>query len=135
MGFEGTRAVVDVTGEYPVYPGHPLTIAWEIMTVFRSPVEALKTVTTNGLNCPEAVADSRISGGGGEVHRACDLLRRAQQGVSASELIEWADEKWIGGQAGGHVKAIQPGLAQAEKIKPLFAEKLAAWLTVAPKAA
>lgn len=98
MGFGGARAVVDVTGEYPDYPGHPLTLAWEIMTVFRSPGEALQTVTTNGLNCPEAVADNRISGGGGEVHRACHLLRLAQQRSSASKLIAWPDEKWIDGK-------------------------------------
>jgi hypothetical protein len=112
-----------------------LTIAWEIMSVFRHPAEALRTVTTGGLNCPEAVADNRISGGGGEVRRACDLLRLAQQGASPRELIEWADDKWVNGQAGGHLKAIQPGLAQAEKIKPLFAQKLAGWLATAPTAA
>lgn len=131
MGFEGARAVIDVTGEYPVYPGHPLTVAWEIMSVFQSPEQALQTVKTNGLNCPESVADSRISGGSGEVHRACDLLRLARQGANPAELIKWADEKWVAGQAGGHVKAIQPGLAQAEKIKPLFGQKLAAWLAAA----
>lgn len=102
MGFGGARAVVDVTGEYPGYPGHPLKLAREIMTVFRSPGEALQTVTTNGLNCPEAVADHRISGGSGEVHRACHLLRLAQQRSSPSELIAWPDEKWIDGQAGCH---------------------------------
>lgn len=104
------------------------------MSVFSRPDEALQAVTTGGLNCPEAVADNRISGGGGEVRRACDLLRLAQQGTSPRELIEWADDKWINGQAGGHLKAIQPGLAQAEKIKSLFAQKLAAWLAAAPTA-
>ncbi len=125
---EGAQAVMEVTGEYPVYPGHPLVIAWEIMSVFDSPAEALRTVTDHGLNCPEAVADNRVTGGGGEVHRACDLLRRALAGASAEELMAWADERWISGQAGGHIKAIEPGLAQAEKLKPLFAERLAAWL-------
>ena len=126
MRFDSARAVVDVTGEYPDYPGHPLTLAWKIMTVFRSPGVALQTVKTNGLNCPEAVADNRISGGGDEVHRACHLFRLAQQRSSASELIAWADEKWIDGRAGGNLKAIQPRLAQAEKIKPLFEQKLVA---------
>lgn len=130
MGFEGARAVLDVTGEYPVYPGHPLTLAWEIMAVFQSPAEALQSVTTGGLNCPAAVADIRISGGGGEVNRACDLVRLAQQGVSVSDLIEWADKKWVDGQAGGHLEAIHPGLAQAEKIKLPFGQKLATWLAV-----
>lgn len=132
MSFDGAHAVLDATGEWPVYPGHPLTVAWEIMSVFPSHVEALRITTASGPNCPEAVADNRISGGGGEVHRACDLIRLAQQGAGADELIEWADQKWISGQAGGHLKAVEPGLAQAEKIKPLFAKKLAAWLAVHP---
>lgn len=129
MSFEGMSAVKTATGDYPVYPGHPLTVAWQIMAAFPGPSEALATVTTGGLNCPEAVADSRISGAGGEVHRGCDLLRKAQQGIPANELIAWADECWTNGQAGGHLKAIEPGLAQAEILKPLFAEKLAAWLS------
>lgn len=129
MGFEGPEAVLDATGEYPVYPGHPLTVAWEIMSVFPTPSDALKTDTTHGLNCPFAVSDNRISGGGGEVHRACELLRRAQQGATSKELVDWADECWKSGQAGGHLKAIQPGLVQADKLKPLFAAKLEIWLS------
>lgn len=125
---DGAREIVAMTGEYPVYPGHPLVVAWEIISVFKTPSDALRVVTDHGLNCPEAVADNRISGGGGEVFRACDLLRRAKDGATPEELIAWADECWRTGQAGGHLKAIEPGLAQAEKLKPLFAEKLARWL-------
>ncbi len=125
---EGAKAVIEVTGEYPVYPGHPLTVAWEIMSVFATPSEALAIYQQHGLNCPNAVTDNRISGGGGEVCRACDLLRKAVGGTSAEDLILWADERWVEGRAGGHIKAVEPGLAQAEKLKPLFAAKLASWL-------
>lgn len=125
---EGAKAVIEVTGEYPVYPGHPLTVAWEIMSVFATPIEALALYQQHSLNCPNAVADNRITGGGGEVHRACDLLRKAIAGERAEDLIRWADDCWIDGQGGGHVKAIAPGLAQAEKLKPLFAAKLKDWL-------
>ena len=135
MGFEGARAVMDVTGEYPVYPGHPLTIAWEIISVFKTPTEALQTVKTDSLNCPEAVADNRITGAGGEVYRACELLRRAQQGIKVDDLIAWADECWVSGCAGGYSRAVQPGLEQAERLKPLFAGKLADWLATEPSAA
>lgn len=129
MSNDGAKAVQDVTGSWPVYPGHPLTVAWEIMSVFQCPDDALRTVTTGTLNCPAAVADNRIVGGGGEVYRGCDLLRSAVNGASASELIEWADRFWIDGGAGGHAKAVQPGLEQANLIKPRFAQKLECWLT------
>jgi len=134
MGFNGAQAVKEATGVWPVYPGHPLTVAWEIMAVFAKPSDALQVVRAGSLNCPEAVADNRISGGGGEVYRGCDLLRRAQQGEAAEDLIAWADQAWVDGGAGGHAKAIQPGLEQAEKIKPLFAQKLANWLSAEPAA-
>lgn len=80
VGFEGARAVIDISGEYPVYPGHPLTVTWEIMSVFNSPDEALKIYSDHGLNCPQAVADNRISGGGGEltVPATCCARRRGQ---------------------------------------------------------
>lgn len=131
MGFDGAKAVMDATGTWPVYPGHPLTVVWEIMAVFAKPSDALQSVQTGSLNCPEAVADNRISGGGGEVYRGCALILRAQNGVPAEDLIAWADRSWIDGGAGGHTKAVQPGLAQANLIKPLFAEKLASWLSSA----
>ncbi|WP_413460460.1 hypothetical protein [Herbaspirillum huttiense] len=124
----GADEIIKVTGQYPVYPGHPLTIAWEIMTVFPKAEDALKTLRTEQLNCPAAVADERITGGGGEVYAACDLLRRAIAGEPAEVLLEWADERWSRGNAGGHVAAVEPGQAQAEQIKPLFAAKLASWL-------
>lgn len=125
---EGAQAVIEATGEYPVYPGHPLTVAWEIMSVFATPSEALAMYQQHGLNCPNAVADNRITGAGGEVHQACRLLRKAVAGERAEDLIRWADDRWIDAQAGGHVKAVAPGLVQAEKLKPLFAAKLKDWL-------
>lgn len=125
---DGVTAVFEATGQYPVYPGHPLTVAWAIMSVFSTPAEALESIRQGGLNCPNAVADNRISGGGGEVRYACDLLRRAVGGMSAEDLVSLADTYWVDGQAGGHIKAVQPGLAQAEKLKPLFAAKLTNWL-------
>lgn len=124
----GNQYIKEVTGDYVVYPGHPLVVAYEIMSVFTSPEDALKPCRTGGLNCPEAVADNRISGGGGEVYAACNLLHLAQQGASAEELIAWADERWVSGGAGGHTNAIEPGLKQAEKLKREFTAKLETWI-------
>lgn len=125
---EGADSILKATGQWPVYPGHPLVIAWEIMTTFPTPTAALGIDREFGLNCPNAVSDIRITGGGGEVHAACTLLQKAQAGAPAADLISWADARWTDSQAGGHVKNVQAGLEQAEKLKAGFGEKLAAWL-------
>lgn len=125
----GSEYVKEATGEPTVYPGHPLVVAFEIINVFGSPEEAFKPVESDSLNCPTAVADNRVSGGGGEVYAACELLQRARKGHPVEELIAWADMRWSSGQAGGHVKAVAPGLQQANKLKSVFSEKLAAWLS------
>lgn len=125
---EGMQIIKVATGDYPVYPGHPLVIAREIIGIFDSPDLALAPCKTNGLNCPEAVADNRISGGGGEVGYACHLLKAARNGMPADEFIRRADEYWVSVSAGGHVNAVAPGLAQAAKLKAEFPIKLAEWL-------
>lgn len=130
----GANAVHAATGDYPVYPGHPITTAWQIMEVFDSPQDALMPAG-DGLNCPAALADSRISGAGGEVWVACELLRKALDGVPAEELFAWADDRWIAGSAGGHTRAVAPGMAQANLLKPVFADRLSAWLAGAGKGA
>lgn len=117
-----------ITGEYPVYPGHPLVIAYQIMAVFPTPSSALQMDTSGGLNCHKAVSDQRISGGGGELNAACTLLAKAIGGTAADELIAWADERWVSSQAGGHAKSVAPGLSQAEKLKPQFPQKLQHWM-------
>lgn len=124
----GMQIIKDATGDYPVYPGHPLVVAFEIISVFPTPESALAICKDSGLNCPGAVADNRITGGGGEVHAACNLLRKAQQGMEAGELIALADQWWVSGGAGGHAKAVEPGLLQAAKLKHEFPVRLATWL-------
>ena len=127
-GLAGLAHVKDATGEFPVYPGHPLVVAFEIIKVFPSAEAALRT-DGNEHGWPAALTDSRISGGGGEVHRGCDLIRQAVAGTPAAELIEWADKAWVDGGAGGHTKAVEPGLAQAAKLKGTFPELLQTWLS------
>lgn len=61
---DGAWSIKLATGDWTVYPGHALTVAWEIMSVYPSPDEALALVTDHGLNCPAAVADVRITGAG-----------------------------------------------------------------------
>ncbi len=132
---DGAIAVMAKTGEWPVYPGHPLVIAWEILSVFESPEDALAVKQVQGHRYLTAVSDNRISGGGGEVRAACDLLQRALKGESAEALMAWADQRWLESSAGGHHNAVEPGLAQAAKLKADFPAKLAAWLARAKKAA
>jgi hypothetical protein len=123
----GRTLVMDATGDFPVYPGHALVVAYEIINVFPDIASALERTNTES-RCPAALADNRISGAGGEVYTACELLTRAKAGESVEALMDWADEVWVSGSAGGHTKSVEPGLAQAAKLKPQFAERLTGWL-------
>lgn len=126
---KGVSSIIAATGEPPVYPGHPLVIAWQIMAIYPSPEEALKH--ERDIACPAAVADSRVAGGGMEVHSACLLIKHAANGLSASALIEMADGQWAASNGGGYTLALKPAQRQADKLKPFFAEKLASWLRAA----
>jgi hypothetical protein len=127
---QGQEFVKQVTGDFTVFPGHALVLAYEILCVYPNVDEALKKAETESLSCPAAVADSRISGGGGETHDACDLLRRAKAGEDIESLIDWADDRWVMGLAGGHVQKVEPGLEQAEKLKAEFRARLPTWIAV-----
>lgn len=123
---KGVSTIIEATGEPPVYPGHPLVIAWQIMSIYPSPEEALKH--ERDIACPAAVADSRIAGGGMEVHSACLLIKHAANGITAKAIMEMADTQWASSNGGGHAFALKAAQRQADRLKPFFAEKLAAWL-------
>lgn len=125
---EGEKVIERLTGEITIYPGHPLVLAVEIISIFPTPFEALERTQSGLLQGPRAVLDDRISGGGGEAYNASNLIRMAVEGTSAEDLIEWADKVWINTAAGGEHAAIEPGLEQANKLKPLFEKLLKAWL-------
>lgn len=128
---DGAQLIQQATGEWPVFPGHALVIAYEILSLYPNVDAALEPVGSGEARRPPAVTDIRIDGAGSEVYAACDLLRMARQGQSALALMAWADARWRDGNAGGYAHHVQAGLAQAEKLKADFPAKLAAWLGAA----
>lgn len=74
-----------------------------------------------------ALADSRIPGAGDHVGAAMRTLEFGSRGADADTMIAHARRYWESGQAGGHVKNVDAGMAQAEKIEPYFRAVSAEW--------
>ncbi len=101
-------------GDYSVYPGHPLTIAYVISVTFPTLADAL---VIRG-DYPEALADVRIPGAGGEVSGAISLLRHLRDGTCTPEqAVKRADDHWRSTTTNGHRDAFTPGQAQADRVK------------------
>lgn len=107
--------------EFPVYPGHPITVALEIMLAYERDLDRAfaPCIAKDGTNygwC-DAVGNSDISGAGGNVHLGVDLLRRLRDGT-IHDAIEWAMKTWerqvkIGGD---HRNKFIEGQEQAERM-------------------
>lgn len=120
----GSLIIQDMTGDWPVYPGHPLVLATAIMKLFPN-FAAANAPTAHGW-CA-ALGDSRIPGAGDHVGAAVRVLSLGAQGVSIDTMIQAAIEYWDGGRAGGHVKSVESGQLQAERIRPHFEHAARAW--------
>src|SRR3989344_4472835 len=111
---QGALIVQQLTGSWPVYPGHPLVLATAIMRVFPS-FGAANQATEHGWSA--ALADSRVPGAGDHVGAAMRTLELGSRGSDADAMIEYAARYWEAGQAGGHVKNQDAGRAQAGQIE------------------
>jgi hypothetical protein len=123
----GNSLIQQLTGEYPVHPGHPLVIAAVIMSVYPS-LEAALEKTEGGSYAVHA--DGRVPGCGAEVDGAISMLRLGSDGASAEGMIEYANSFWVVGKAGGNEKYVDAGVAQAQKIEPYFREQAAEWFKI-----
>lgn len=121
---QGAEFIREVSGEWPVYPGHPLVLATAIMAVFPSFLSANKP-TEHGW-CV-ALGDSRIPGAGDHVGDAMSCLKIGSEGGTAEQMIENANRYWVDGYAGGHHKYIQAGIEQAAAIEAKFRELASSW--------
>lgn len=121
---QGAMVIKDLTGDWPVYPGHPLVLATAIMKVFASYEDANKPTESGWC---EALGDSRIPGAGDHVGAAMRVLSLGANGQQADAMVASANEYWTNGRAGGHVKNVEAGLAQALKIETAFREAAASW--------
>ncbi len=128
---QGAFIIHELTGEWPVYPGHPLVLATTIMRVFLSFAEA---------NAPSehgwcaALGDSRIPGAGDHVGAAMRTLELGSRGFDTDAMVTYAKRYWEDGQAGGHVANVDAGKAQAEKIESHFRAIAGRWFNVAETA-
>lgn len=121
----GQFFIKDQTGEWMVYPGHPLVLACAIARVFPSFEEATKT-TDSGWS--QALGDCRIPGAGCHVGAAVQVLAMGRQGASVEDMIKRAGEIWVHGKAGGHERNVAAGVEQAKAIEPWFMREIEAWL-------
>jgi hypothetical protein len=121
---QGAFIIHELTGDWPVYPGHPLVLATAIMRVFPSFAEAN---APSGHGWCTALADSRIPGAGDHVGAAMRMLELGSRGADADTMIAHASRYWEAGQAGGHIKKLDAGMAQAERIEPYFRAVSAVW--------
>lgn len=123
---QGALIVQQLTGSWPVYPGHPLVLATAIMRVFPS-FGAANQATEHGWSA--ALADSRVPGAGDHVGAAMRTLELGSRGSDADAMVEYAARYWEAGQAGGHVKNLDAGRAQAEQIESHFRALAKQWLS------
>lgn len=93
---EGRQFIKSVTGNYPVYPGHPLVLATAIME-FYSDFPTANAPTEHGW-CA-ALSDSRIPGAGDHVGAAVRCLSIGSEGGSVDEMVAAACSYWEIGRA------------------------------------
>lgn len=120
-------------GEWPVYPGHPLTIATVIMHCYET-LDAAAANTEH--NWPAALGNGDVPGAGGEVYVGLDLLLNIRAGkVSIEEAPAEAQARWLRNGAGGHTDRIAPGQEQADRFQELFLSKASEWFKAVPQSA
>lgn len=120
----GGIIIKELTGDWPVYPGHPLVLAAAIMKVFPNFEAASKP---SGHGWSEALADSRIPGAGDHVGAAMRVLKLGADGAGEDAMVEYAKDYWDRGNAGGHFKNVEPGQVQARAVEPHFRALAKAW--------
>lgn len=123
---QGSLIIKSITGNWPVYPGHPLVLATAIMKVFPSYAEANKP---SGHGWCVALADSRIPGAGDHVGAAMRVLELGIKGAGSDAMVAYAKDYWGRGQAGGHTKYVQTGQEQAEKVEASFRDAASTWFS------
>lgn len=106
------------------YPGHPLVLAYAVMSVFNSYAEAAAR-TEHGWSA--ALGDARVPGAGDHVAAAMDILAIGACGGSPDEMVKAAHAYWDRGQAGGHIENVTQGRQEALLIEAAFRERCGAW--------
>jgi hypothetical protein len=74
--------------DFPVYPGHPITLAVQIARAFPS-LDAAHGRTEHGW--PAALSSGLVSGAGGSVYMALQALDKLRSGESLDTVLSWSD--------------------------------------------
>ena len=118
------RYDLELLGESIVYPGHPLVIAFLIVSRYPNLESALK----KGKESSSALENSYIPGAGGNVYIALDFLRQCFQ-IGFPRAYERACGSWANCD---NQKVLDPerhrlGVEQADRILTRLIQALATW--------
>lgn len=121
-----------ILGEFSVYPGHAITIAYLITKVFPT-YEAATAPSYDRAGKPlgwcEALSNNDIPGAGGNVHNGVDVLRKLHEGQDIETVYAWADQVWAScdTQKERRPDRWKQGQDQADTVKPRLAAEIADW--------
>jgi hypothetical protein len=74
--------------DFPIYPGHPITLAVQIARAFPT-FAAARAPSSHGW--PEALSSDKVDGAGGNVYTALQALGKLRKGESIESVLAWAD--------------------------------------------
>lgn len=118
--------IEELTGEFPIFPGHPLVLGFAIMNAFPDLQAALKV--DQGATCPSALTSSEVPGGRGEVYRALDLLQDlASRKVALADALDKSNADWRQGCESGFAQRVAPGVQQAAALEGEFVKLATTW--------
>jgi len=106
----------------PVYPGHPVLLALQIMQEFTSLADANRR-TSHGW--PAALSSSAVTGAGGPVYDALEILHLARSDPQGAYLR--GCEMWRDSRTSDFSHKMQEGIDAAERHKQDFLEACEKW--------
>lgn len=108
----------------PTYPGHPLTIAVQVMRAYPSLEAATRREEPTAY--PNALRDSAIRGAGGNVYAALDLLKHTLAGHVELAVAD-ADKYWRCTAEPFGAERCEDGAHQAALLRSEFDERVSQW--------
>lgn len=124
MATNTSTLIKATTGDELVLPGHPIALAFSILSVFGSYAEAMQGAD-RGVSAAESSGD--IEGSASMVQAAVDLLNLHKQGAGADEISRYARDMWFRHMAAASTELRDAGQRQAEKLLSVFLDRLNAW--------
>src|SRR4051812_31063959 len=86
-----------LNGQFSVYPGHPIVIAYLVTFAYPNLTSALTPdIQPDGApyGWPSALGNNDIPGAGGCVHSGLYVLKRIRDGLTVKQSLEQADQTW-----------------------------------------